>query len=66
MCQYIFCKQRKIVKVAQKRKKDWYKIDKNILRLWCNIGIMLQGEFSDCKYFLKAQKVALISKMQNL
>ena len=24
--------QRKIVKVAQKRKKDWYKIDKNILR----------------------------------
>ena len=24
-------KERKIVKVAQKRKKDWYKIDKNIL-----------------------------------
>ena len=45
MCQYIFCEQRKIVKVAQKRKKDWYKIDKNILCLWCNIGIMLQGEF---------------------
>mgnify|MGYP007134917974 FL=1 len=63
MRQYIFCKQRKIVEVAQKRKKDWYKIDKNILCLWCNIGIMLQSKFSNCKYFLKAQKVALILKI---
>lgn len=66
MCQYIFYKRRKIVEVAQKRKKDWYKIDKNVLYLWCNIGIMLQSKFGNCKYFLKAQKVALISKMQNL
>ena len=31
MRQYIFLQAKKIVEVAQKRKKNWYKIDKNIL-----------------------------------
>lgn len=63
MCQYIFLQAKKNCKSSTKAKKDWYKIDKNILCLWCNIGIMLQSKFGNCKYFLKAQKVVLILKI---